>query len=97
LGHQATHHAEIYRDTRLAKIFGEGVHAVNSRHHQAVAKAGEGLIVSAKSPDGVIEGLERPDLPFAIAVQWHPEDQMPQQRRLFEAFREALEESNAVY
>ncbi len=85
-----THHAEIYEGTRLAQIFGPGVHVVNSRHHQAVDHVGEGLIVSAKSPDGVIEGLERPDLRFAVAVQWHPEDQMPQQRRLFEAFRDAL-------
>jgi putative glutamine amidotransferase len=85
-----THHAEIYEGTRLAQIFGAGVHTVNSRHHQAVDRIGEGLIVSAKSPDGVIEGLERPDLRFAVAVQWHPEDQMPQQRRLFEAFRDAL-------
>ncbi len=90
LPRNATHHAEIYQGTRLAQIFGAGVHTVNSRHHQAVAQVGEGLIVSAKSPDGVIEGLERPDLRFAVAVQWHPEDQMPQQRCLFEAFREAL-------
>ena len=90
LPHHATHHAEIYEGTRLAQIFGPGVHVVNSRHHQAVAQVGEGLVISAKSPDGVIEGLEWPDLRFAVAVQWHPEDQMPQQRRLFESFREAL-------
>ncbi len=90
LPRHATHHAEIYQGTRLAQIFGPGVHVVNSRHHQAVAQVGEGLVISAKSPDGVIEGLERPDLRFAVAVQWHPEDQMPQQSRLFEAFREAL-------
>ena len=85
-----THHVEIYHGTRLADIFGAGLHSVNSRHHQAVAHVGEGLTVSAKSPGGVVEGLERPDLRFAIGVQWHPEDQMPQQRRLFEAFRDAL-------
>jgi putative glutamine amidotransferase len=85
-----THHVEIYNGTRLAEIFGAGLHSVNSRHHQAVADVGEGLVVSAKSPGGIIEGLERPDLRFAVAVQWHPEDQMPQQRRLFEAFRDAL-------
>jgi putative glutamine amidotransferase len=90
LQHNATHHAEISGGTRLARIFGAGVHAVNSRHHQAVGSTGRGLIVSAKTPDGVVEGLERPDLRFAVAVQWHPEDQMPQQRRLFEGFGEAL-------
>jgi putative glutamine amidotransferase len=33
---------------------------------------GEGLIVSAKASDGVVEGLETPD-GLIIAVQWHPE------------------------
>jgi len=90
LPRNGTHHVEIYHGTKLAEIFGAGLHSVNSRHHQAVANVGEGLTVSAKSPGGIVEGLERPDLRFAIAVQWHPEDQMPQQRRLFEAFRDAL-------
>jgi putative glutamine amidotransferase len=90
LPRNGTHHIEIYQGTKLAAIFGSGLHSVNSRHHQAVAHVGEGLTVSAKSPGGIIEGLERPDLRFALAVQWHPEDQMPQQRRLFEAFRDAM-------
>ena len=80
LPRNGTHHIEIYHGTKLAEIFGAGLHSVNSRHHQAVARVGEGLTVSAKSPGGVVEGLERPDLRFAVAVQWHPEDQMPQQR-----------------
>lgn len=90
LPNRGTHHVEIYRDTRLGSILGAGMHVVNSRHHQAVDRPGRGLVVAAKSPDGVIEALERPDRKFAIAVQWHPEDQMPQQKRLFEAFKDAL-------
>ena len=49
---------------------------------------------SARStPDGVVEALERTDLPFAVAVQWHPEDQVrrdPSQKKLFAAFGAAL-------
>jgi gamma-glutamyl-gamma-aminobutyrate hydrolase PuuD len=90
LANRGTHVAEIFRETRLARIFGAGPHAVNSRHHQAVAQPGQGLVIAAKSADGVIEGLERPDRRFAIAVQWHPEDQMPEQKRLFEAYRDAV-------
>ena len=96
-GHQLarheTHDVEIGERTQLAKILGAGVHAVNSRHHQAVAEVGEGLVVSARTPTRLVEGLERPDRRFAIAVQWHPEDMLakyPVQRRLFEALREAL-------
>ena len=87
------HGTEVLEGTRLAAILGAGMHPVNSRHHQSVAEVGDGLVVSAKSPDGVVEGLERPDRRFAIAVQWHPEDMLagfPDQRKLFEALRAAL-------
>jgi putative glutamine amidotransferase len=93
LPNNETHSAEIYENTQLARVLGAGAHSVNSRHHQAVAAVGARLRVSSKSPDGIIEALERPDLRFAIAVQWHPEDMLekfPLQRRLFEEFREHL-------
>ncbi len=82
------HQVAVSKATWLAKITGGTELAVNSRHHQAVSAVGEGLIVSAVAPDGVIEGIERPDRRFAIAVQWHPEDQLrfAEHRRLFEAF-----------
>jgi gamma-glutamyl-gamma-aminobutyrate hydrolase PuuD len=87
---EAVHRIEVPAGTRLADILGEGEHAVNSRHHQAVARIGAGLRVTARSvPDGVIEALEREDRRFALAVQWHPEDQARrdrEQRKLFEAF-----------
>ncbi len=83
------HDIQVVPDSRLASIIGSGGHAVNSRHHQAIARVGSGLIVSAKSSDGVIEALERPGHPFAVAVQWHPEDRIlisDADRKLFEAF-----------
>jgi putative glutamine amidotransferase len=66
---------------------------VNSRHHQAVALVGDGLVVSARSLDGLVEGIELPEKRFAVGVQWHPEDQAatdPVQARLFQKFAEAL-------
>jgi putative glutamine amidotransferase len=47
---------------------------VNSRHHQAIRQTAPGFEVSATAPDGVIEAIERPDLPFCLGVQWHPEN-----------------------
>jgi gamma-glutamyl-gamma-aminobutyrate hydrolase PuuD len=86
----AAHQILVEPGSRLAAILGEGAHGVNSRHHQAVDKVGAGLRVTAKSiPDGVVEALERDDRRFALAVQWHPEDQVrrdAEQRKLFEAF-----------
>jgi putative glutamine amidotransferase len=88
------HRILVEPGTRLAAILGAGAHAVNSRHHQAVERVGAGLRVTARStPDGVIEALERSDGGFAVAVQWHPEDQARRdatQKKLFEAFAAAL-------
>ena len=87
------HTVRVAPGTRLAAIIGEGEHAVNSRHHQAADRPGDGLIVTAISPDGVIEALEKPGDSFAIAVQWHPEDRIllsANDRKLFEAFATAL-------
>lgn len=89
-GHRlVTHEISIEPGTRLSKIFGAGARPVNSRHHQAVAVLGGGLVISARAADGVIEGLERADRRFAVAVQWHPEDLL-EERALFEAFGESL-------
>ena len=47
---------------------------VNSRHHQSVARLGGPLVVTATSPDGVVEGIESPGARFCVGVQWHPEN-----------------------
>ena len=86
----ALHEITVDPGTKLAGIFGAGKRQVNSRHHQAVARVGEGLIVSARAADGTIEALERSDRKFAVAVQWHPEDLFAQEHALFEAFAESL-------
>ena len=45
---------------------------VNSSHHQAISKIGEGLIPTAFSMDGVIEATEHVSKPY-LTVQFHPE------------------------
>jgi putative glutamine amidotransferase len=88
------HEISVAPDTRLAAILGAGQHPVNSRHHQAVDRLGSHIRVSAKSvKDEIIEGLERSDKAFAVAVQWHPEDQVrtdETQLKLFKAFAKAV-------
>ena|ERR1700761_2889289 len=88
------HEVAIAANTRLAQIAGKDRWRVNSRHHQAAQKVGRHLQVSARAAeDGTIEGLERSDKRFVVAVQWHPEDQAlrdEEQAKLFRAFAEAL-------
>ena len=68
-----SHAVLVVAGTLLAALVGPGELRVNSTHHQAVKDAGQGVLVSARAPDGVVEAIELPDLPFALGVQWHPE------------------------
>jgi putative glutamine amidotransferase len=90
-----THEVTVAPETRLEAILGAGRHRVNSRHHQALDKLGARLRVSATAVgDGIVEGVERPDKDFAVAVQWHPEDQAGNdetQLKLFRALAAAAE------
>jgi len=83
-----SHVVNITEGTRLAEIFGAGELAVNSAHHQAVKDLGKGLTITAHAPDNTVEGIEAPNHPFYLGVQWHPEalgDDHPEMRRVFAA------------
>ncbi len=87
------HRVEVTAPSRLREILGQDAVSVNSIHHQAVDRVGDDLIVSARCPeDGVVEGLERPESRFVVAVQWHPEsfwNRADSFQRLFDAHAEA--------
>jgi putative glutamine amidotransferase len=72
------HDVRVTAGTRLAGTLGPGTPldtcSVNSRHHQSVGRVAPRFVVSAVSPDGVIEAIERPDAKFCVGVQWHPEN-----------------------
>lgn len=91
---QIAHTVEVAAESRLAGLIGAGEVEVNSAHHQAVKGVGAGLVVAARAPDGIVEGLEMPDHPFCIGVQWHPEvmvENHPAMRRLFAGLVEAAQ------
>ncbi len=66
----------------VRRLMGERADVLCS-HHQAVDRLGGGLVVSARSEDGVIEAVELPGQRFVVGVQWHPEE--TGDGRLFEA------------
>lgn len=70
-GRARTHEVDVIEGTRLGELYPAEIQ-VNSLHHQVVESVGEGLVVSAKAPDGVVEGLEDA-AGNLLAVQWHPE------------------------
>lgn len=81
--------------TRLAELVGASCR-VQCYHHQAIADLGEHLIVSARDDDEVIEAVELPGDAFALAVQWHPEESLDADLRLFTAIVEAARSYSAA-
>lgn len=57
----------------LAGLAGDTRATVNSLHGQGVRRLGEGLVVEAQAPDGLVEAFRHDGPAFMLAVQWHPE------------------------
>lgn len=73
---------EIEPGSLLAAAIGPERRAVPVYHHQAVDRVADGLVVTARCDDGVIEALERPGPGYCLAVQWHPEMETDDRRLL---------------
>jgi len=69
----ALHSVRFEPGSKLARLYGQDEVTVVSRHHQALASVGPGWSVTARDGEGLIEGIERAQHPFALGVQWHPE------------------------
>ncbi|NLB18835.1 MAG: gamma-glutamyl-gamma-aminobutyrate hydrolase family protein [Syntrophomonadaceae bacterium] len=67
------HDILVNRDSNLYNIFQQDVVRVNSFHHQAINRLAPGLRVTARTRDGVIEGVEHTARRWILGVQWHPE------------------------
>jgi putative glutamine amidotransferase len=65
---------------------------VKSYHHQAVDAVGEGLRVTARTDDGIVQAVELEGVPFGVAVQWHPEEDAAEDVRLFAGLVDAARE-----
>ena len=87
------HEIRVEEGTHLAEILGKPILKVNSWHHQGVKDIPPQLKITAHSSDGLVEAMELPEHPFAIAVQWHPE-WMPEDnamQNLFKTFVKAAQ------
>ncbi|MDQ3950342.1 MAG: gamma-glutamyl-gamma-aminobutyrate hydrolase family protein, partial [Gemmatimonadota bacterium] len=85
------HEVHVTPSTRLSEVLGAERLTVNSAHHQSIARVADGLRVTARAPDGIIEGAEWDGNDWwAVGVQWHPEELVetpePWDRGLFARF-----------
>ena len=87
-GDVPTHSVTVEPGSLLGETVGTGDLPVNSFHHQSIDRLGEGLRIVACAPDATIEGVEDPERPFLVGVQWHAEAmaRRPQEAALFERF-----------
>lgn len=75
-GPDKKHEIKIEQGSQLHQITGTLSGAVNSAHHQAIDKLGDGLKINCRAADGTIEGIEWLDIeqkPFLLGIQWHAE------------------------
>jgi putative glutamine amidotransferase len=94
-GTQTIHPVEVEPGSRLSAVTKSGSLDAVSHHHQAIERLGDGLVVTGRTDDGVIEAVERvvpdqedPHAPWMLGVQWHPEESAerdPAQQSLFDA------------
>jgi putative glutamine amidotransferase len=95
----AEHDATLTAGSRLAKLAGADRVHINSSHHQSIDKPGEGLRVTARSAEGIVEGVElEGERNWVLGVQWHPE-RMPDDafaQKIFGDFVAAVERKRAA-
>ena len=90
---ESLHDVEVGHQSRLFATTKSSTLASSSHHHQGVDRVGDGLMVSGRTSDGLVEAIEldRPldeNETWMVGVQWHPEDTAaddPSQQALFDA------------
>jgi len=82
----------IEPNSLLHEIAGSTELMVNSVHSQSIDKVGEGLVVTSREPNGIIQSVEKPEHIFYMGVQFHPERLIYKRafRRLFKTFIDAV-------
>jgi gamma-glutamyl-gamma-aminobutyrate hydrolase PuuD len=92
-----THSVIIENDSEISKIVKEKMLWVNSAHHQAVKRLAEGFHVSGKSPDGIIEVIEKVDsVNWIMGVQFHPEQMISKDKALMNIFKGFIEVASKI-
>jgi len=70
---ESAHIVDVARGSLLHRLTGAAQLGVNSFHHQAADRIGDGLRVCATAADGTVEAVWDPAARFCLGVQWHAE------------------------
>lgn len=70
----AAHPVRVEEGSLLQRsVGGKSLIKVNSSHRQCVGRLGDGVHVTGRATDGIIEAIEVPSMRYCLGVQWHPE------------------------
>ncbi|MGN6601861.1 MAG: gamma-glutamyl-gamma-aminobutyrate hydrolase family protein [Ginsengibacter sp.] len=90
-GNDGIHSVALNKKSNLYRIVQEENGIISSGHHQAIDQVAKGLKVVAKSPDGIIEAMEKkenPDGKCFLLIQWHPERTMDKKSAFSEKIKQ---------
>jgi putative glutamine amidotransferase len=82
-----SHTVRLEPGSLAERAVGEHEHVAHCHHHQSVLALGDGLVVTGRAEDGVVEAIESAEGRWALGVQWHPE--ADDRSRLFGALCDA--------
>jgi putative glutamine amidotransferase len=83
------HPLRVAAGSRLAAALGSEEAWVNSYHHQAIDRLGDGVVAVAWADDGVVEAVELDGDAWVLGVQWELQEAWkddPAMLRVFEQF-----------
>jgi putative glutamine amidotransferase len=70
---ETAHTVDLVFGTPIEELISQRSISVNTIHHQAIKRLGEGLCPMALAPDGIVEAIYHESHPYLRAYQWHPE------------------------
>lgn len=83
----AYHPVDLVKGSRLATIYGATrIETIVSSHHQSIKNLGRDLILQGISAaDGIVEAIALVGDDYLVGVQWHPEQDYPTNKPLFDS------------
>ncbi len=87
------HHVRVKSHSVLEPILGKHA-AVNSHHHQGLARVSPELEQIAWAEDDVLEAVAMPSRSWVLGVQWHPEAMAPVDHKELDIFRSFVDAAN---
>jgi putative glutamine amidotransferase len=92
-----SHSVLVEEHTVFAGIVSERMLMVNSSHHQAIKDLAPGFRIAGRSPDRIVEAIEKmDDEHWILGVQFHPEVRVQRDDAMRRIFQRFIEEASTL-